>query len=194
MVKRFLSRPSSAICFWLFLWLIVIWGIVTIANRHAIPTTSPAPSPSAPVEPSYDSTLAKAIVDTAAIEDVAVWHIEHDRSAVQGLGWRKRSLERRTSLILDHGTREAGRAFLAAITETIDDNEDLIYTLDAKRLEGIDPDKLKRWAAIALTVLEIVEPFVPPPYNLGVHAAVMLLKLYLSQPDATPRRIVGETY
>ncbi len=163
-------------------------------NQSASPTFQ---SPKIVVSPSnsesnYTDTITKAIIDTAAVEDVAAWHVEHDVSAIQGLGSRKPLLEKRTRFIVDQGTRTAGQAFLNAIEEHFEADGEPSYSFDRSKLVGIDPEKLHRWAAIALTFLEIAEPFVPPPYNLGVHAAVMLLKLYLAQPVPAPQQVFGE--
>ncbi len=141
--------------------------------------------------PAYEAAVSQAIVDAVAIDDVTAWHATNDDAAVQGFGFRKRALERRTSFIVDRGVRDAGRAFLSSIVETKNADGKTVYQLQREGFEAIDPEKLKRWAAIALTVLQIVEPFVPPPYNLAVHAAVMLLKLYLAQDEPQPARMFG---
>lgn len=133
-------------------------------------------------EMQYRKQVAIAVEDSAAVENVEAWHKANDEAAVQGLGYKRRALERRTIMIPDRGIREAGKAFLAAIDDEWGADGEIHYSIDRTKLVGIDEEKLKRWAAIALTVLSIAEPFVPPPYNLGVHAAIMLLKLYLGQP------------
>lgn len=129
---------------------------------------------------SYNATVARACNDSAAIADPAQWEADYGSLAVEGLGRSRRMLERRTARILDRGVRDAGNRFLAAIQEQSIDGK-ISYRLDRDKLAGIDQDKLRRWAAIALAVLEIAQPFVPPPYNLATAAAIVLLKLYLAR-------------
>jgi len=190
MLNRLKTSPKMILACTLLLFLVALLVLTRTAPPANVPQSPIVPA----VDPNYESSLANAILDTAAIEDVPAWHVANDQAAVQGLGLRQRSLERRTSLIADRGTREAGRCFLAAIDWDYDEDGEIVYAFDRAKIQGIDPEKLKRWAAIALTVLQIVEPFVPPPYNLAVHAAVMLLKLYLADADPTPQRIFGDTY
>jgi hypothetical protein len=132
-------------------------------------------------EEAYESELSKAALDVVAIDNIQAWHAQNDDQAARGLGYKRHSLERRTRLIADEGTRKAGQQFLASLT--FDESGDLI-NLDRGLIQAIDPEKLKRWAAIAIRVLEFAEPFVPPPYNLAVRATIVLLKLYLVSETA----------
>ena len=68
-----------------------------------------------------------------------------------------------------------------------------VFKIDRDAVAAIDPEKLKRWATIALTVLTFIEPFVPPPYNLAVHAAVLLLKAWLAKQDPLPQDLFPVT-
>lgn len=196
-MKNFLKAPATSFAAFLTIFTTILYLLpaprvtqpLAPAPLNPVPTVLPNESQQA-----YDEALARSIADTTAIEDVQAWHRLNDDHAIQGIGFKKRSLDLRTALIVDQGTRTAGRAFLDAIDYEVDDAGDDYYTLNRSKLEGIDPEKLKRWAAIALTVLTIAEPFVPPPYNLAVHAAIMLLKLYLAVPDPAPQRIFGDHF
>lgn len=171
-------------------------GSLIFSTGPTTPVPTPEPTPALIDSPDiFQSVINKAIADTASIENVQAWHAEHAAKAVFGLSYRKRALERRTALIADHGVRSAGKAFLAAITTAGEDEDGKTrVAVDLKKIEAIDKEKLKRWAAIALVFLEIAEPFVPPPYNLAVHAAIMLLKLYVADQDAKPKQIFGEQF
>lgn len=144
-------------------------------------------------EPRMFAAAVKVIEDLPS--DKAKWHAENDQKAANFFGFRKKMLGNRTALIRDHGVRAAGFAFLSAMrdTGTTDASGMKIYKIDRDAIRAIDPAKLVRWAEIALTVLTFVEPFVPPPYNLAVHAAVMLLKAWLENQNPQPKDLFPET-
>lgn len=162
---------------------LLLIALVCSTARNCASTATPAVG-IAEADETYSAAVDKAITDAAAVDNVETWAAAYGEASIQGLGYKKSALERRTKRILNASVREAGQKFLSAIVEVPSPcGADPSYVLDRSKLVGIDEEKLKRWAAIALVFLEIVEPFVPPPYNLAVHAAVMLLKLYLAEDN-----------
>jgi len=191
-MRSFLTKPNlekMTLFLSIALTITIMLLLVTVASYNAGRRNEAAQartSPAAESEESYAAAVGNSINDTAAIEDVPAWFDANAEHAVQGIGYKKRALERRTRIIVNAGVREAGQQFLAAIViqpGAVNEVGAPVYTLDRSKLINIDQEKLKRWAAIALVVLQFVEPFVPPPYNFAVHAAVMLLKLYLAEDE-----------
>lgn len=121
-----------------------------------------------------------AIFETDAVADPRAWYLQHKAQIQQGL---ERPI---VKLLL--------RRHLSKLTDPADvaDVRQMLDRLDrGDSLRGIDPARVTRFLERIIPILEMIVPFVPPPYNVAVEVVIEFLKLILAN-RLTPEMIAAE--
>lgn len=111
---------------------------------------------------------SEAIRETSTILDPAGWYEDHKDQVKAGLDRPiVRLLLRRHLAKLDPDEAVQGRQLLDRLER-------------GEKLRGLDPARVTKFLERIIPILEMIVPFVPPPYDVAVQAAIEFLKLILA--------------
>jgi hypothetical protein len=116
-----------------------------------------------------DYTRADAIAETAYIQAPHSWYASHSVEVKEGLERPlvSRIIRRHINRIDDPAEAAEARKLFEKVGR-------------GEPLRGVETDRLTRFLERIIPILELIEPFVPPPYNVAVSVAVEFLKLILA--------------